>query len=45
MKEYRAELAAEKIAPKSILPAPSELEGLAARCREIYNNFSRVLPK
>ncbi len=45
MKEYSAELAAEKIAPKTILPAPSELEGLAARCREIYNNFSRVLPK
>ena len=45
MKEYSAELAAEKMAPKSILPAPSELEGLAARCREIYNNFSRVLPK
>jgi hypothetical protein len=45
MKEYSAELAAEKIAAKSILPASSELEGLAARCRDIYNNFSRVLQK
>jgi GMP synthase-like glutamine amidotransferase len=45
MKEYSAELAAEKIEPESILPAPYELEELAARCGEIYNNFSRVLQK
>jgi GMP synthase (glutamine-hydrolysing) len=45
MKEYSAELIAEKIKPESILPAPCELEELAARCRYIYNNFSRVLQK
>ncbi len=45
MKEYNAELIAEKIKPESILPAPCELEELAARCRHIYNNFSRVLQK
>lgn len=43
MKEYSTELIAEKIKPESILPAPCELEELAARCRHIYNNFSRVL--
>lgn len=45
MKEYRAELIAERIEPESILPAPCELEELAVRCRHIYNNFSRVLQK
>jgi hypothetical protein len=45
MKKYNAELIAEKIKPESILPAPSELEELAVRCRHIYNNFSRVLQK
>lgn len=45
MKEYSAELIAEKIKPESILPAPRELEELAVRCRHIYNNFSRVLQK
>ena len=45
MTEYSADLIAEKIKPESILPAPCELEELAARCRNIYNNFSRVLQK
>ncbi|MDQ3968157.1 MAG: type 1 glutamine amidotransferase [Thermoproteota archaeon] len=45
MKEYRADLIAEKIRPESILPAPCELEELLARCRHIYNNFVRVLQK
>ena len=45
IKEYGAELIAEKIKPESILPTPKELEELAARCRHIYNNFSRVLQK
>lgn len=45
MKEYRADLIAEKIRPESILPAPCELEELLARCRHIYNNFARVLQK
>lgn len=45
MKEYSAELTAERIKPESILPAPRELEELAVRCRYIYNNFSGVLQK
>ncbi|MDQ4066891.1 MAG: type 1 glutamine amidotransferase, partial [Thermoproteota archaeon] len=45
MKEYSAELIAEKIKPESILPTPREFEELAIRCRHIYNNFSRVLQK
>jgi GMP synthase (glutamine-hydrolysing) len=45
MTEYSADLIAEKIKPESILPAPRELEELAARCRHIYNNFTRVLQK
>ena len=45
MTEYSADLIAEKIKPESILPAPCELEELAARCRHIYNNFARVLQK
>jgi GMP synthase (glutamine-hydrolysing) len=45
MKEYSADLIAEKIKPESVLPAPCELEELAARCRHIYNNFARVLQK
>jgi GMP synthase (glutamine-hydrolysing) len=45
MKEYSADLTAEKIRPESLLPAPCELEELANRCRHIYNNFSRVLQK
>ena len=45
MKQYSADLIAEKIRPESILPAPHELEELLARCRHIYNNFARVLQK
>jgi GMP synthase (glutamine-hydrolysing) len=45
MMEYSADLIAEKIKPESILPAPCELEELAARCRHIYNNFARVLQR
>jgi GMP synthase (glutamine-hydrolysing) len=44
-KEYNADLIAEKIRPESILPAPCDLEQLAARCRLMYNNFARVLQK
>ncbi len=45
MKEYSAELIAQKIKPERLLPAPCKLEELAAQCRYIYNNFSRVLHK
>jgi len=45
MKEYRADLTAERIMPESILPASSEMEEIAAQGRRIYNNFTRVLQK
>ncbi len=43
MREYGAEMSAEKINPESVLPTPSDVEQLAARCRLAYNNFSKVL--
>ena len=43
IQEYRAEVSAEKIKLESILPAPGDVEQLAARCRLAYSNFSRVL--
>lgn len=45
MKEYRADLTAERIMPESMLPASSEMEEIAAQGRRIYNNFTRVLQK
>jgi GMP synthase (glutamine-hydrolysing) len=45
MKEYSADLIREKARPESILSAPSDLEQLAASCRLMYNNFTRVLQK
>ena len=43
--EYRDDLITEKIKPESLLPAPKELEELAAQGRHIYDNFTRVLQK
>jgi GMP synthase-like glutamine amidotransferase len=43
MKEYSAEVSAEKINPASILPGPGDIEQLAARCRLVYGNFTKVL--
>jgi GMP synthase-like glutamine amidotransferase len=43
MQEYSAEVSAEKIKPESILPAPGDIEQLAARCGLVYSNFSKVL--
>ncbi len=43
MREYGAEMSAEKRNPESVLPTPSDVEQLAARCRLAYNNFSKVL--
>jgi GMP synthase (glutamine-hydrolysing) len=43
MKEYSSEVSAEKIEPESILPGPGDAEQLAARCRLVYNNFTKVL--
>jgi GMP synthase (glutamine-hydrolysing) len=45
IKEYSADLMAEKIRPESILPASCDLEQLAAQCRQVYNNFANVLQK
>jgi GMP synthase (glutamine-hydrolysing) len=43
MREYSAEVSAEKIDPKSILPSQGDLEELSKRCRTVYTNFTRVL--
>lgn len=43
MKEYSAEVNAEKIRLESILPAPGDIEQLAARCKLVYSNFTKVL--
>jgi len=43
MKEYSAEVSAEKIRPDSILPSPGDIEQLAARCKLVYSNFTKVL--
>lgn len=43
--EYSGDLITEKIKPESLLPAPKELEELAAQGRRIYANFTRVLQK
>ena len=45
IKEYNDDMIAEKIRPESLLPAPTELEGLATQGRHIYDNFTRVLQK
>ena len=42
MREYRAEVDAEKIRPESILPSPGDLEELSKRCRTVYDNFTKV---
>jgi GMP synthase (glutamine-hydrolysing) len=43
--EYSGDLITQKIKPESLLPAPKELEELAAQGRRIYDNFTRVLQK
>jgi GMP synthase (glutamine-hydrolysing) len=43
IQEYSAEIISEKIKPESILPSPGDLEGLLARCKTVYNNFTRIL--
>jgi GMP synthase (glutamine-hydrolysing) len=43
IREYSAEVNAEKIEPAGIMPGPGDLEQLAARCRLFYSNFSNVL--
>lgn len=43
MREYGAEVSAEKIKPESVLPAPGDVAQLAARCRLVYTNFCKVI--
>ncbi len=43
IREYNAEVKAEKIEPANILPSPKDLEELSERCRTVYSNFTRVL--
>ncbi len=43
IREYSTEVSTEKIKPASILPSPGDLEELSARCRTVYNNFTRIL--
>jgi GMP synthase-like glutamine amidotransferase len=43
MREYSAEVSAEKIRQERILPAPGDVEQLTARCRTVYRNFTKVL--
>ena len=43
MREYGAEVDAEKTKPESILPSQGDLEELSKRCRTVYNNFTKVL--
>jgi GMP synthase-like glutamine amidotransferase len=45
IKEYNADLETENIKPDHILPTSGDLERLATRCRQVYNNFARVLQK
>lgn len=43
LQEYGTEVSGEKIKPESILPSPSDLEKLLARCKTVYNNFTKIL--
>ena len=43
VREYSADVDAEKIKPESILPLQADLEELSRRCRTVYDNFTRVL--
>jgi len=43
VREYGKEVSAEKMSPASILPSADDLEDLSKRCRQFYNNFTRVL--
>jgi GMP synthase (glutamine-hydrolysing) len=45
IKEYNTDLIAKGSRPENLLPAPRELQELANHCRQIYNNFTRVLQK
>jgi GMP synthase (glutamine-hydrolysing) len=45
MKEYNTALVAENIGQELIEPTLRDFEQLAARCKQVYNNFARVLQK
>jgi GMP synthase-like glutamine amidotransferase len=43
MKEYDAEISAEKVDVKSILPGPGDLAELEKKCKVAYRNFTAML--
>ena len=43
IREYSAEVHAEKIRAEDILPSQKDIEDLMERCRLVYNNFTKVL--
>jgi GMP synthase-like glutamine amidotransferase len=43
MKEYEAEVKAEKIDKSAILPAAGDVENLQERCRAVYRNFTSMV--
>jgi GMP synthase (glutamine-hydrolysing) len=45
LKEYNTALVAENIGQEIIEQTPYDFEQLAARCKQVYNNFAKVLQK
>ena len=43
IREYGKEVDAENIDPEAILQTQTDLSGLGARCKTVYNNFTRIL--
>jgi GMP synthase-like glutamine amidotransferase len=43
MKEYEAEVKAERIDKNAILPVPGDIENLQKRCRAAYRNFTSIV--
>jgi GMP synthase-like glutamine amidotransferase len=43
MKEYEAEVRAEKVSDREILPGPGDLQALAKSCQLAYTNFARMV--
>ena len=43
IREYGMDTDTEKIEPEGILASQTDLAGLEARCKTVYNNFTRIL--
>jgi GMP synthase (glutamine-hydrolysing) len=43
IQEYSSEVNTENIKPECILPSQEDIDELSKRCRQFYNNFTRVL--